>query len=178
MLLRPLSVSVVPFNAQDPEIRVPGVRRRSHVAMGTQDSSDRGARKAPVGGAGSGASGPGGRPQALHISSSFLRVLVPYPHCLGGLPHGGRGPHDLSGWAYYGPTYSRCWSAPGRGSRGVWDTSLVTADYPQRAGPRRQLTSLLAGVPTNSTYNTRSADTERNFHQRVHPARRQTTMQR
>ncbi|KAJ1100545.1 hypothetical protein NDU88_005627 [Pleurodeles waltl] len=71
-----------------------------------------------------------------------------------------------------------CWLAPGRGSRGIWDTSLVTADYLQRAGQRRQLTFPLTGVPTYTTYSTRSADTERDFHQRVHPARRQTTMQR
>ncbi|KAJ1189362.1 hypothetical protein NDU88_006110 [Pleurodeles waltl] len=71
-----------------------------------------------------------------------------------------------------------CWLAPGRGSQGVWDTSLVTADYPQLAGQRRQPTFRLTGVPTYSTYSTRSADTEEDFHQWVYPARRRTTMQR
>ncbi|KAJ1140615.1 hypothetical protein NDU88_006964 [Pleurodeles waltl] len=40
------SVSVLLFKARDPEIRVPGICRRSHFAMGTRDSSDRGAKGA------------------------------------------------------------------------------------------------------------------------------------
>ncbi|KAJ1141852.1 hypothetical protein NDU88_008180 [Pleurodeles waltl] len=116
----------------------------------------------------SGASEPGGGPQALHISSLFLRVLVPYPHRLGGLPIYPAGPTVAP---HTHAIRRSCWLATSRGCRGVWDTSLVTADYPQRAGQRRQPTFPLTGIPSYSTYNTRSADTERDFHQRVHPAK-------
>ncbi|KAJ1135545.1 hypothetical protein NDU88_001984 [Pleurodeles waltl] len=103
-------------------------------------------------------------------------------------PAGDGGPHDLPGWAYGGPTYSQCtpellvgpW--PGvpehLGHISGDSETLVAADYPQRAAPIRQPTLPLTGVPTYSTYSTRSADTEMDFHQRVHPARRRSTVQR